>query len=246
MAVWRNVGKDQALATEVRDMVGTNDSNNDQSTSNVAANRDGSVVERLEHLLDVLADDEATNFIGVDDADNAVATTNVVANRDGSLLERSEFTFDSFLALPRCVEKTDGACLGTGGSADPIFTITGGPVRCRIFGIVTTQIGAGTTNAKFTITTTTPSATVDMSAAAVDIDADAAGTSYRSINTTAIFTPVTAGFVMMGNAFATQDTEFFCPIGTINFDTSAARAGVVAFYCEYTPLSPSSRVTAAA
>lgn len=150
------------------------------------------------------------------------------------------------LAIPRCVAKTDGACLGTGGSADPIFTISGGPIRCRIYGIVTTAIGAGTTNAKFTITTTEPAATVDMSAAAVDIDADAAGTSYRSINTTAIFTPVTAGFVMMGNAFATNDTEFFCPAGTINFDTSAARAGVIAFYLEYVPLSHLSRVVAAA
>lgn len=143
----------------------------------------------------------------------------------------------SMWASPICVAKTDGAVLS---GTDPLFTITGGPVRCTIYGIVTTQIGAGTTNGKLVITTTTPAATVDMNAAAVDIDADAAGTSYRSINTTAIFTPVTAGFVMMGNAFATDDTEFLCPIGSIGFNSDAARAGVIAWYMMYTPLSPSS------
>jgi len=145
-------------------------------------------------------------------------------------------------ALPRAVVKKNGNV--TGGD-DPIFDITGGPVFCQLYGIVTTVIG-GAANAKLTITTTTPSATVDMSAGAVAIDSDAAGTSYRSINTTAVFTPVTAGFVMTGNAFATQDVDFFCPIGTINFNTSAAQTGVVEWYCLYYPLSPLSQVASAA
>jgi hypothetical protein len=150
--------------------------------------------------------------------------------------------YDSHLAIPRCVVKTDGAVL-TG--ADPIFTISGGPVFCQLFGIVTTIIG-GASNAKLTITTTSPAATVDMSAGAVAIDDDAAGTSYRHVNTTAVFTPVTAGFVMTGSAFATQDVWFFCPAGTVNFHNSAAQTGVVAWYMYYRPLSPLSRVAAAA
>lgn len=146
-------------------------------------------------------------------------------------------------ALPQCVAKLDGAVLN---GADPIFTITGGPVRCTIYGIVTTAVGAGTTNAKYTITTTTPAATVDLNAAAVDIDADAAGTSYRNINTTSVFTPVTAGVVLLGNAFATNDHEFFLPIGTVNFTCDAARSGVIEHYMMFTPLSHLSRVVAAA
>ena len=146
------------------------------------------------------------------------------------------------LAVPYCVEKSDGAVL-TG--ADPIFTIAGGPIRCTIYGIVTTIIG-GAATCKLTITTTSPAATVDMSAGAVAIDDDAAGTSYRHINTTAVLTPVTAGFVMMGNAFATDDTEFLCPAGTINANCSAAQTGVIKWYMMYTPLSPNCVVTAAA
>ncbi len=148
----------------------------------------------------------------------------------------------AFLALPRAVVKSDGAVL-TG--TDPIFDITGGPVRATIYGIVTTVIG-GAGNGKLVITTTSPAATVDMSAGAVAYDSKAAGTSIRSINTTAILTFVTAGFVMMGNAFATDDTEFFCPVGTIGFNGSAAQTGVIAWYMMYTPLSELSRVTASA
>lgn len=242
MTTWRNPGMDQERLASIAELIGEDTANNSAATTLVAANRDGSVLERIEYLYDLLEDDTTTNFIGVDDADNAAATTSVVANRDGSLLERSEFIMDSFLALPRCVAKTDGAVVS---GTDDLFTITGGPVRCRIFGIVTTVL-SGTGNGKLTITTTTPAGTVDMSAGAVAIDNDAAGTSYRHINTTAILTPVTAGFVMMGNAFATNDVEFFCPIGTIGFNCSGAATGVIAWFCEYTPLSPDSRVVAAA
>lgn len=147
-----------------------------------------------------------------------------------------------FLALPRCVEKSDGAVLN---GADPIFDISGGPVMARFYGIVTTLIG-GAATCKLTQTTTTPAATIDLSAGAVAIDDDAVGTSYRHINTTAVFTPVTAGSVMTGNAFATQDVWFFLVPGTVNAHCSAAQAGVIAWYMEYIPLSPNSRVAAAA
>jgi hypothetical protein len=182
--------------------------------------------------------------IGADSANNSAATTLVVANADGSVLEREEYIQTDMLALPRCVEKSDGAVLS---GADDIFTIAGGPIKIlEITGIVTTAIGAGTTNAKLQITTTEPAATVDMNAAAVDIDADAAGTSYQTINTTGIFTPVTAGYVKEANSFATTPTTFLAPIGTIKFTSDAARTGNIKWYLRYVPLSPSSRVTAAA
>lgn len=146
------------------------------------------------------------------------------------------------LAIPRCVEKTDGAVLS---GDDDLFTISGGPVIATIYGIVTTVIGAGTTNVKYTHTTTSPAGTVDLNAGAVDIDGDAAGTSYRNINTTSVFTPVTAGTVLLGNAFATNDHSFFLPPGTVKLNSSAARSGVIAHYMEYRPLSHLSRVVAA-
>ncbi len=231
-------------ATTVLGAVGADNANNAFASTSVVANRDGSVLERLEHILDCLVDDETTNAIGVDDADNAFASTNVVANADGSLLERAEYIQTDMLALPRCVEKSDGAVLS---GNDPLFTISGGPVKIlEITGIVTTAIGAGTTNAKLQIVTTEPAATVDMNAAAVDIDADAAGTSYQTINTTGIFTPVTAGYVKEANSFATLPTTFLAPIGSIQLNSDAARAGVIKWYLRYVPLSPNSRVSAAA
>lgn len=184
----------------------------------------------------------ANRVLGDDDANNDFASTTVVANRDGSVLERQEFSFDEYLSLHRCVAKTDGAVTV---AADPLFTISGGPVRVRIFGIVTTTLEASASACKLTITTTSPAATVDMGTS-VEMNGKAAGTSIRHINTTAVLTPVTAGFVMMGSAFATEDTQFFCPAGTINFIGVAALTGVIAWYCEYTPLSPLSRVVAAA
>jgi hypothetical protein len=145
------------------------------------------------------------------------------------------------LALPRCVVKSDGAVVS---GDDPIFTVTGGPVRATMYGIVTTIL-AGTGNGKLTYTTVAPAATVDL-CSAVAVDNDAAGTSYRFINTTAVLTPVTAGVVIQGNAFATDDTEFFLPIGSMNFNCTGAATGVIGWYMMYTPLSPLSRVVAAA
>jgi hypothetical protein len=241
MAEWKNPGRDrQALAT-ANDVLGTDSADNSQATTLVAANRDGSILERLEAIYAAQVDDAATNFIGVDDSNNVAATTNVAANRDGSLLERSEFVMDSFLALPRCVAKTDGAVVS---GTDAIFTVSGGPVRATLYGIVTTIL-SGTGNGKITYTTTDPAATVDL-CSAVAIDNDASGTSYRFINTTAVLTPVTAGVVIMGNAFATDDTEFFLPIGSMGFNSTGAATGVIAWYLMYTPLSPDARVVAAA
>lgn len=241
MTTWRNTGRDQVRLAELQELLGEDSANNSQATTLVAANRDGSIVERLEQIQQDLTDDSATNFIGVDDSNNGAATTNVAANRDGSLLERTEFIMDSFLALPRCVVKADGAVVS---GTDAIFTVTGGPVRATVYGIVTTIL-SGTGNGKLTYTTTDPAATVDL-CSAVAIDNDASGTSYRFINTTAVLTPVTAGVVIMGNAFATDDTEFFLPIGSMGFNSSGAATGVIAWYCMYTPLSPDSRVVAAA
>lgn len=182
--------------------------------------------------------------IGADSNNNAAATTLVAANADGSLLERVEYIQNLHLSSPLCAEKSDGV---VDSAPDSIFDITGGPIKVlEITGIVTTGIGAGTTNAKLQITTVTPASTVDMNAGAVDIDGDVAGTSYQTINTTGVLTPVTAGYVKEANAFATLPTTFLCPIGTIKFVSDAARSGNIKWYIRYVPLSPNSRVVASA
>lgn len=175
--------------------------------------------------------------IGANNADNAYSSSSVVANRDGSVLERQEFTFDRFLALPQCVASS-AKTLTTG--AINMFTIAGGPIKVlELVGIVTTIVQAQATSTKITVTTTSPAATVDLSAAAVDLTGAAAGASIRHINTTGILTVVTAGFVMEGNAFATNDTQYLIPAGTIQINNaSASNTGAITWYLRYVPLAP--------
>lgn len=171
--------------------------------------------------------------------------TNLAASK--SIVDALGFNGSAFVAgglgmyLPRCVEKSDGAVL-TG--SDDLFTITGGPIRAKITGLVTTIIG-GASNGKLQITTTTPAATVDLNVGAVAIDNDAAGTSYRNIGATSVFTPVTAGIVII-DPVTVEDCEFLLPIGTVKFNSTAAQTGVIKWYMSYVPLSPLSTVVAAA
>ena len=147
-------------------------------------------------------------------------------------------------AGPRCIEKSDGAVL-TGN--DNLFTITGGPVRAKIVGIVTTVIG-GVSNGDLQIVTTDPAATANLNAGVVAIDSDASGTSYINVGNTSVFTPTTGGAVLVGAAVAAEqtETEFILPIGTVHFRSSAAQTGVIKWYMTYWPMSPSSVVVAAA
>lgn len=175
------------------------------------------------------------------DTDLATDIANAKTNIDAILVDTGTTLPATFSAMEKCVEKSDGAVL-TG--SDDLFTISGGPVVAKIVGIVTTVIG-GASSGKLEITTTEPAATVDLNAAAVAIDTDAAGTSYRNVGATSVFTPVTAGVVLV-DPVTVQDTEFLLPIGTVKFNSTAAQTGNIKWYMIYKPLSPNSVVTAAA
>jgi hypothetical protein len=182
--------------------------------------------------------------VGANNANNAFASNLVVANADGSALERLEYLQSLQNAQPRSVAKTDGAVINAGGG-DPIFVISGGPVRCKISGLVTTVIG-GAANMSITEDTAVPAATVNLSAAPVAIDADAAGTLYRNVGATSIFTPSTGlGFAII-DPVTVEEVDFILTPGTVKALASAPQTGVIAWYCTYWPLSPSSVVTAAA
>lgn len=148
----------------------------------------------------------------------------------------------NFSALPQSV--TSGAKTLTTGDVT-MFTIAGGPIKVlELVGIVTTVVQAQATSTKVTVTTTSPAATVDFSAAAVDLTGAAAGASIRHINTTGILTVVTAGFVMEGNAFATNDTQYLVPAGTMKINNaSASNTGAITWYMRYVPLAPGVTVT---
>ena len=149
-------------------------------------------------------------------------------------------------AIPRCVEKSNGAVLA---ADDPLFAVTGGPVLATIFGQVTTLI-VGAANATLEIITATPVATVVLSTT-VAIDDDAAGTVYSftgvAAGTVPALRPDTAGTRWYAPSTATFDiAQFYLPIGVVGLLGSAARDGVIKWYMHYIPLSPNSRVAAAA
>lgn len=71
--------------------IGRDDNNNVFASTNVVANADGTVLERLEAIQQKLgAVDAADNPIGANDADNQFDSSAVVGNEDGSILERLE------------------------------------------------------------------------------------------------------------------------------------------------------------
>lgn len=188
--------------------------------------------------------DNTGNILGVNSADNQYDSSLVAANKDGSIVERMEalqVDLTGNLVTTRCIEKSDGAVLA---GADPLFTITGGPILVtRIIGIVTTVLG-GAANGTLQATTTEPAATVALSTT-VAIDNDAAGTSYRFAGATGVLTPDTNGAKII-DPVTVEDCQFLVPIGNINFLGSAARTGNIKWYMAYIPLSPLSVVTAAA
>jgi hypothetical protein len=185
--------------------------------------------------------DHGNNILGVNTATNMFVSDTVAANEDGSIIERLEFLQSRLgYSAPVCIEKSDGGVLN---GDDDLFTITGGPVRGIITGIVTTILG-GASNGTLRITTTTPSGTTSLSTT-VAIDNDAAGTSYRFIGASGTLTPVTAGAVII-DPVTTADSEFLLPIGTVIFTGTAVRTGNIKWYLTYWPLSSSSRVAAAA
>jgi len=157
----------------------------------------------------------------------------------GTTLPATLASFES--KVVKCVAKTDGAVLN---GDDDLFVISGGPVRARIVGVVTTVL-VGTSNGDLQIDVTEPAGTVDLNAAPVAINADAAGTVYTNIDSTSVFTPTTAGASIIDNVAANEAT-FILPVGTVIFRSSAAQTGVIAWYMTYEPLTPSSVVTAAA
>lgn len=230
--------------------LGQNNADNLKSTSNVAANRDGTILERLEHLLDALFDDEATNLIGVNDANNAGASELVVANLDGTVLERLEALMDPLSGYnPRLgFGVTKVGNLADGAGTDNLFTVTGRVLITSLTGEVTTVIGGAATLKLRDITNS-----IDL-CAATTIDTDAVGTMYAlsqiaaSILNGTGMTPV-VGSVPNLTGSSHLDVRIVgdaqAPL-TIAHVLDAADTGQITWRLTYIPLMPGATVAAAA
>lgn len=148
-----------AAQDSVSNAIGVDDADNAFASTNVADNRDGSLLERTETIIAALLDDVATNFIGVDDSNNVASTSNVTSNRDGSILERLEHVANTVLAetpatfvpgLGYRVTKTEDVSVAT---SDDLFTVTGKVLITLWTAEVTNALGAGVTDYKIECTT---------------------------------------------------------------------------------------------
>lgn len=205
------------------------------------------VVDALGTTGDTVTDSATSvlGAIGANNANNAFSSSLVVANADGSVLERLEALKSQSLEIAkRAVAKLDGAVINAAGVGDPIFVITGGPVRAKITGLVTTIIG-GAANMSLQIATVAPAATVTLNAAPVAIDNDAVGTFYRNVGATSVFTPSTALGLVLSDPVTVEEVDLILSPGTVAALASAPQTGVIAWYMVYEPLSPLSVVTSA-
>lgn len=229
-------------------ILGTDDANNLFDSSTVVANRDGSIIERIEFLYDALVDDATTNLIGVDDASNLGTTASVTADVDGSILERLEHLAQvntggaaAVTSNPRLGLKVTKTTADTiTGAAVSLFSVSGGRVlMTALYGEVTTVIGGGANASKLQFNPTT--GTTNDLCATLDIDADEAGTLY-SIDGT----PATAMLRSESGAVANMDSNgVILDIGDVEFTSAADATGSIQWTMWYIPLDTGASVAAA-
>jgi hypothetical protein len=130
-------------------VLGRDDANNTFASTNVVANADGSVMERLEYLQgQVGGTDSAANILGANDADNGFDSSTVVANQDGSVLERLE-------QVQEAVNNGTGTALDTNKSLVDVLGSDGTTVTDSAVSVLG-AIGANNANNAFGSATVVP------------------------------------------------------------------------------------------
>ncbi len=138
------------------------------------------------------------------------------------------------------LEKTDGTCPN---GDDNLFTISGAPILVtHFYGIVSTIIGNNVSTCTIQHACTDPAADIALSTA-VRVDTDAVGTTYYISNAAlGVFTPVTAGSVII----PVQMLPWLLTPGSLQATFSAANTGAIRWFIVYKMLSQLSKVEAAA
>jgi hypothetical protein len=138
------------------------------------------------------------------------------------------------------LEKTDGT---VPNGDDNLFTISGAPILVtHFYGVVSTIIGNNASTCTIQHACTDPAADIPLSTA-VRIDTDAVGTTYYIDNTAlGVFTPVTAGSVIIPALML----PWLLTPGNLQATFSAANTGAIRWFIVYKMLSQYSKVIAAA
>ena len=205
----------------VANILGADDNNNGFASTNVARNKDGSVLERLE---DITA--ELSGAAGIATFPAAAAAANGV-----SLAEVIRYM--SELQIPRIDLKTTGDLTASGTSV-ALFTVTG-DVLCKVGGSVDVAVTctSGTTTAEVGVAGNTASLCVQD---VIDGTAFDVGDSWSLITAAdANAAQMADEWVLIGNGANI--------IMTVSVDDITA--GDIDFYCQYIPLTSGSSVAAA-
>lgn len=178
------------ITDSTANILGADSADNSFASTNVVANEDGSIIERLEQvqkvtgkgagtaiaagksLVDALGTDGTTvtdaaanvlGAIGPDNANNAFASTNIVANEDGSVMERLE-------QLQKAVNKGAGTAIGAAKSLVDAVGYDGVTVVTSTTGMLRTGIGTHFVVKKTLTSSAIVAAGVDVTGAATGGD----------------------------------------------------------------------------
>jgi hypothetical protein len=136
------------------------------------------------------------------------------------------------------ITRTAAATLGNGTTN--LFVVSAPVEVTSLVGIVANALKTVANDCKFIITTTVPSASVDLTSA-VECSADAAGVSYiLGATVGAALVPTDAGVVQ------SSALKFIAPAGTIGWNSAGTYDAddSIVFYIKYKPLISGARVTA--
>lgn len=238
---WASIATDQVSSEPVfvgtdsaNNILGVDDADNGFASTNVAANRDGSIIERIEYLIQGQADDVANNALGIDDANNVFASTSVVVNRDGSILERLEDIED---AMPRVVASGTAVMVNN----NDIFTITGGAIIIDSLVSICITANDGTASTLQYEVDPTVGVAATISAASASLASAAAGATVSlqgtSLATAALLSASGGNLGMATNGIIANAGVISIVIGV------GSTTGTWAHYLRYRPLQAGVSVT---
>lgn len=202
-------------------MFGYDDNDNSYASTNVASNRDGSVLERLEHLNAIVADLAGISEIG----------DKVVADMDANSVS---------LQQEKCATTTLTTIVNGNNN---LFTISGTVKIVEIVGIVATQIEAKSCLINYNMDPTSPAGDTAFGTdgAALEINGDTVGALYTWNGAIATDLTATDNGVAIGNA---AYSGLIVPAGSLELAAvvSTSATGAITFTVRYQPLTPGATI----
>lgn len=211
------------LADNVNNIIGFDDAANLGLTSNVVADEDGSIVERLEQIGEVVNKGTGTS-IGADSSlVDAIGHTGLAFGTSG---------------LGYWTPKTTSKVAT--GTDDDLWDVVGGDIEIfTLYGIVTTVIGATATTCEIQIDNDLGASYDHDFSTAIEITLAAEGAAFVFDNT------IGESVMATNTGLASSMVRWYCPEGMVEQNMSTAdNTGAITWYMTYAPLETGVTVTA--